>query len=52
MGWIDLVQDGERWWPLVNVINETLGFIKCCVFLTRCKPVSFSEKNYSTELAI
>jgi len=30
MGWIDLVQDKNRWWAIVNVV---MGAIKCGEFV-------------------
>jgi hypothetical protein len=32
MDWIDLAQDRERWWTLVNVLYEPSGSIKCREF--------------------
>jgi hypothetical protein len=33
MDWIDLTEDRDRWRPLVNVVMNLGGFIKCKEFL-------------------
>ena len=33
MDWIELAQDRNRWWALVNGVNEHSSSIKCGVFL-------------------
>jgi hypothetical protein len=33
MDWIDLAQDSERWWALVNAVMNIRGLIKCGEFL-------------------
>jgi len=33
MNWIDLAQDRDRWWAIVNVVNEPSGSIKCGEFI-------------------
>jgi hypothetical protein len=29
MGWIDVAQDGDRWWACVNTEIKTVGHKKC-----------------------
>jgi hypothetical protein len=33
MDWIQLVQDRDRWWALVNAVTIVLGSINCGEFL-------------------
>ena len=34
MDWMELAKDRDRWWALVNGVNETSGSVKCGEFLT------------------
>ena len=34
MDWMELAKDRDRWWALVNAVNETSGSVKCGEFLT------------------
>jgi hypothetical protein len=43
MDWIELAQDRDRWWALVNVIMNLQVPQNAGNFLTSCKPVSFSR---------
>jgi hypothetical protein len=45
MGWIDLAQDGYRWWALVNAGMNLRVPLKCWNFLTSCEPDSFSGRT-------
>ena len=42
MGWIDLAQDRDRWWAVVNEVMNLSGSIQCGEFRG---PVSFSGKT-------
>jgi phenylalanine-4-hydroxylase len=33
MDWIELAQDRDKWWTLVNAVMNLLGSIKCGEFL-------------------
>jgi len=33
MDWIEMAQDKDRWWALVNAVLEPSGSIKCGEFL-------------------
>jgi hypothetical protein len=33
MDWIDLAENRDRWWALVNVVMNLLGSIKCRVLI-------------------
>jgi hypothetical protein len=39
MGWIQLAEDRDKWWGVVNT-NEPSGFIKCGEFLDWLKNFS------------
>jgi hypothetical protein len=43
MDWIELAQDRDRWWPLVNVVINLRVPQNAGNFLTSCGPVSFSR---------
>jgi hypothetical protein len=47
MDWIDLAQDRDRWWALVNEIMKASGSIKWGGgdFFTNREPVSFSRRT-------
>jgi len=33
MDWIDLAEERDSWWPLVNAVMKPSGSIKCGKFL-------------------
>jgi hypothetical protein len=37
MGWIDLVQDRDKWWELVNAAMTLQVFIKCVEFFDQLR---------------
>jgi hypothetical protein len=43
MDWIDMAQDGDRWWTLVSAIMNFRIPQNAGNFLTSCGPVSFSR---------
>jgi len=43
MDWIELAQDRDRWWGLVNAVMNLQVPQNADNFLTGCKPVSFSS---------
>jgi hypothetical protein len=42
--WIELAQDRDRWWALVNTVKNLRVPENAGNFMTNCKPVSFSRK--------
>jgi len=45
MGWIDLVQDRDRWLALVNTVMNLRVPQNAGNFLTSLEPASFSKKD-------
>jgi hypothetical protein len=43
--WIDLAQDMDRWWALVNATMNLRVQYNAGNFLTSCKPVSLSRRS-------
>jgi len=44
MDWIELLQDGDRWWGLVKAVMNIRGPQNDGNFLIGCKPVTFSRR--------
>jgi hypothetical protein len=45
MDWIELAEDRDRWWALVNVVMKLRVPSNARNFLTSCKLVSFSRRT-------
>ena len=45
MDWIELAQDRDRWWTLVNAVINLWVPSYAGNFLTSCKSVSFSRRT-------
>jgi hypothetical protein len=45
MNWIDLAQDRDRWWVLVNAVMKLWVAYNMGNFLTGCRHVSFSGRK-------
>jgi hypothetical protein len=45
MDWIDLAQDRDRWWAVVNVVMNLWVLYNVDNFLTSQEPISFSRRT-------
>jgi len=45
MDWIELTENRNSWWALVNAVMNFLVTQNAGNFLTSCKPVSFSRRT-------
>ena len=44
LDWIDLAQERDRWWEIVNTVMKFQVSYNAGNFLTSLKPVSFSRR--------
>ena len=51
MDWIGLAQDRDRWQTLVSVVMNLRVLWNVGIFLTSCKPVSFSRRTLQHEVS-